>query len=171
MKAKIAELETKHEQLIKEAEALEAEERAAIGADAAAKQADADKKSAGAANLRDAQGDYNAASKTAAAKKAEADKLAAHSADLKAKLAKAEAAAAHGGKNDEQLQKEVVAAKAAYEDANAKYLREAADLKAAEKVAARARAELAKYEERPYSLGSRALPAVFVALLACMGLQ
>merc|ERR1719191_1329623 len=84
---------------------------------------------------------------------------------MKAKLAKAEAASKGSGKDAEAVKAEIAKEKKEYEMAKETYIKEANDVKAAQKRVDQAKAELRKWE--PYSGAPRASPVLAaLALLA-----
>merc|ERR1719473_244028 len=145
VKAKIAELEAKHKQLCEESLKLEAERRAAMGEDGAA----AGKVNTAASAHAQAKSELAAAEAKAKAEQEEADRAAKASEELKAKLAAAEALASGTGGKTTELDKQVADTKKIYEEASEKNRKEQADLEEAKKRVARAKAELAKYEQAP----------------------
>jgi len=149
--AKIAGLQKRRAELDAEIQKLEAES-GAMGHtmhdsrnDAAASKADA----AAAKNQMTAK--EAAAAQEAARKKAEAEASQARADAAAQRLAEAKKMAGHNDKDAAAMKAAIAQKQKDFDDAEAKYMREKADADAAAKLAARAKAELAKYEEKPYS--------------------
>lgn len=164
MRVKIADLDKRHKELCAESLKLEKERAATLGESGAA---DA-KIAAEASGVSKAKQELDASEAAASKEAAEAAKAAKDAEAAKAKLAAAEAAAKAGAGKDAEQAKAVQQAKATLDAANQKLSKENADVTAAKKRMADAKAELGKYQEK-HSSSSRAsatLALVFMAVAA-----
>merc|ERR1740138_464886 len=84
---------------------------------------------------------------------------------MKAKLAKAEAAAAGSGKDAAAVKAEIAKEKEEYEMAKETYTKEANDVKAAQKRVDDAKAELTKWEPHSSAAGASVLASLAVVAL------
>jgi len=142
--AKIDALKAKQAEMDKKIAALEAES-AEMGHTLNHHEATADQHQSGVAGAKQ---DVAAASAAADAKMAEAAAAKKAAEEKKAAVAKAEAAVAYANKDKAVIKDEIAAKQKDYDDAEARWMREQADVEIMQKQVARAKAELAKYEEK-----------------------
>jgi len=157
MQAKIAEMKAKHAELCSQIKKIEAEQAAAVAAHQAAGGA-----------IKDAEGNVISADQGVESAEARAAREAKEAAaaqkaaeEAKARLAAAEAYAASKG-SPTAMDAEVARLKKEYEMAKETYIKEANDVKAAQKRVDMAKAELAKWE--PHSSATTTFMSCFVAI-------